>query len=72
PINRLLMHFARKGYTLIDDFLYCSQVPTSREQVNLVGANIHRITIGNIQRCRDPYGLRAMEQLRKEKILNYR
>lgn len=71
PVNRLIMHLARQGYKLIDGFLYCSQVPTSREQVNIVGADIRRITIGNTQRCRDPHGLRAMEQLRKANILNY-
>ncbi|NQZ13219.1 MAG: deoxycytidylate deaminase [Alphaproteobacteria bacterium] len=71
PINRLIMHLSRKGHTLIDGFLYCSQVPTSREQVNIIGADIHRITIGNTQRCRDPHGLRAMKQLSDARVLNY-
>jgi dCMP deaminase len=71
PVNRLMMHVARLGYKLIDDYLYCSQVPTSREQVNLVGAGIKRITIGDIQKCRDPYGLQAMELLKKHEILDY-
>lgn len=71
PVNRLTMHIARRGYDLIDGFLYCSQVPTSREQVNLVGAQINRITIGNIQKCRDPEGLKAMRMLSDSKILDY-
>lgn len=71
PVNRLMMHLARKGHTLIDGFLYCSQVPTSREQVNLVGAGITRITIGNTQKCRDPHGLKAMKQLRDINILDF-
>lgn len=71
PVNRLMMHLARKGYTLIEDYFYCSQVPTSREQVNLVGAEIKRITIGNTQKSRDPQGLQAMRQLSEFKILNY-
>ncbi|MEM9469146.1 MAG: deoxycytidylate deaminase [Pseudomonadota bacterium] len=71
PVNRLLMHLARKGYTLIDDYLFCSQVPTSREQVNLVGANIKRITIGNTQKSRDQFGRVAMKQLQEKQILNF-
>lgn len=71
PVNRLMMHLARKGYKLIEDYLFCSQVPTSREQVNLVGADIKRITIGDIQRCRDPYGMKAMRLLSEHKILDY-
>ncbi len=71
PVNRMLMHLSRYGYTLYEDYLYCSQVPTSREQVNLVGADIQRITVGDIQKCRDPQGLKAMEQLNALKILDY-
>ncbi len=71
PINRLMMYLARKGHTLHPDYLYCSQVPTAREQVNLVGANIKRITVGNTQRCRDPRGLDAMKILKDKKILDY-
>lgn len=71
PVNRLMMHMARNGYKLLDDYLYCSQVPTSREQVNLIGAGIKRISIGDIQKCRDPQGLKAMELLLKHKILDY-
>ncbi|HPD82585.1 MAG TPA: deoxycytidylate deaminase [Alphaproteobacteria bacterium] len=71
PVNRLMMHIARHGYKMADDFLYCSQVPTSREQVNLVGANIKRITIGDIQKSRDVQGLKAMEQLKTAGILDY-
>ena len=71
PVNRLMMHLSRRGYKLIADYLYCSQVPTAREQVNLVGAEIKRITIGDPQRCRDSAGLDAMEILRSKNILSY-
>lgn len=71
PVNRLMMHMARKGHKLINGFLYCSQVPTSREQVNLVGAGVTRITIGNTQKCRDVHGIKAMKQLSETKILDY-
>jgi deoxycytidylate deaminase len=54
PVNRLLMAMARRGLKLCDGYFYCSQVPTSREQVNLVAAGIRRITIGDVARARDP------------------
>ena len=71
PVNRLLMHMARKGLTLVPGYLFCSQVPTSREQVNLVGAGITRITVGDIRKSRDPDAMVAMKQLSGAGILNY-
>jgi len=71
PVNRMLMQLRRKGMRLENGYIYCSQVPTSREQVNLVAAGIDRITIGDIQKCRDPDGLKAMEQLSLADILRY-
>lgn len=71
PINRLLMTLSRRGLTLIDGFLYSNQVPTSREQVNLVGAGIERITIGDVTKSRDAEGLRAMRLLRDTGIIQY-
>jgi len=71
PVNRMIMFIARKGYHLIDDYFYCSQVPTSREQVNLVGAGIWRISVGDYQKSRDSYGIKAMEVLKVAKIIDY-
>lgn len=71
PVNRLMMYLSRKGHVLYKDYLYCSQVPTAREQVNLVGANIKRISIGDIQKCRDSGGFNAMQQLKDAGILDY-
>ena len=71
PVNRMLMYIARHGYTLCDGYFFSSQVPTSREQVNLVGAGIKRITIGDIGKCRDPYGLIALKQLSDAGIISY-
>lgn len=71
PVNRLLMHMARHGLKPVEGFFFCSQVPTSREQVNLVGAGIKRITIGDIRKSRDSQGLAAMRQLGGAKILKY-
>lgn len=71
PVNRVLMHMARRGLTLVGDYLFCSQVPTSREQVNLVGATIKRITVGDLRKSRDTFGFLAMDALRKAGILDY-
>jgi len=71
PVNRLTMYLARKGHKIHPNYLYCSQVPTAREQVNLVGGDFKRITIGNLQKCRDPEGIKAMEQLKRLDILDY-
>lgn len=71
PVNRILMYLRRHGLTPVDGFLFCSQVPTSREQVNLVGAGIKRITVGDLKKCRDPDGIVAMQQLSEAGILTY-
>jgi len=71
PVNRILMYMHQHGLTLMEGFLFCSQVPTSREQVNLVGAGIGRITIGDMKRSRDADGLVAMQQLSDAGIVSY-
>lgn len=71
PVNRLLMHMARRGMKLCGDYLFCSQVPTAREQVNLIGAGIGRIAVGDVSKCRDKQGLDAMRQLQNAGILRY-
>lgn len=71
PVNRMLMYIARHGMTLMENYLFCSQVPTSREQVNLVGANVRRITIGDPQKARDPDAISAMRQLSAADIIDY-
>ncbi len=71
PVNRMMMFNARHGLTILDNYFFCSQVPTSREQVNLVGAGIKRITVGDIKKARDSHALRAMEQLSGAGVLKY-
>ena len=71
PVNRMLMHLQRQGLKLCENYLYCSQVPTAREQVNLVGAGIQRITVGDIAKSRDKNGVEAMTLLQSSQILAY-
>lgn len=69
PANRILMTASRHGLKLRPGFFFTSQVPTSREWVNLVGAHINQITIGDHTKSRDTHGLTALEQLKKSKII---
>ncbi len=71
PVNRMLMVCARKGLDIMQNYFYCSQIPTSREQVNLVGAGIKRITIGDFEKSRDRHGRKAMKQLSKVGIIKF-
>ena len=71
PVNRMLMHMARYGYRLKEGYFYCSQVPTSREQVNLVGAGIKRLTVGDANKYRGYESVNAMNLLRRHNILDY-
>lgn len=72
PVNRLLMNAARRGLKLVDGLIYSSQVPTSREQVNIVGAGLTSLTIGDAARARDDAALQAMLQLETAQIMDYR
>lgn len=69
PVNRLLMQAARHGLRIADGYLYCMQVPTSREQVNIVGAGISRMMIANKSEARDEAALEAIAVLEGKAIL---
>ncbi len=70
PVNRLLMNAARRGLKLRDGMIYVSQVPTSREQVNLIGAGLHRVMIGDRTKARDEDSLNALAMLEQHKLLS--
>jgi len=70
PLNRLLLTCARHGMKIIDEHLYSSQTPTAREFVNIIGAGHTNLNIGNTSISRDEHGLTALEQIKKNKILN--
>ncbi len=69
PINRLLLSCARYGVKINPEYLYSSQTPTSREFVNMIGAGYSTLTIGDKNKCRDEWGLKALSQLQKHKII---
>jgi len=70
PVNRLLMLAAREGIKLDQNHIYSSRVPTSREIVNLLGAGVKSIIIGDKTIARDKHALLALSQIQEKKILN--
>ncbi|PCI57071.1 MAG: hypothetical protein COB36_02030 [Alphaproteobacteria bacterium] len=70
PINRLLLTCARYGLKIDEDYLYSSQTPTSREFVNMIGAGYTSLCIGDRDKCRDDWGLKALVQLKTHKIID--
>jgi deoxycytidylate deaminase len=72
PVNRLMMNAARRGLKLMSGYIYSSQVPTSREQVNMVGAGLSDILIGDVHKARDDHALKAMLQLQQADIIRYK
>lgn len=71
PVNRLLMNAPRNGLKICNGLLFCSQVPTAREQVNIIGAGLTGITIRNMNAARDDWALAAMRQLLKAETLAF-
>jgi dCMP deaminase len=71
PVNRALMHMARHGMKPLPGFFFSSIVPTSREQVNLAGAGMDAIIVGDITKSRDADGMVAMRQLSNAGIMKY-
>ena len=71
PINRLLMHAPKNGLTISNGLLFCSQIPTSREQVNIIGAGLKSVTIRNMSQARDDWAFKAMEQLSNADVMTY-
>ncbi|MEZ5814086.1 MAG: deoxycytidylate deaminase [Alphaproteobacteria bacterium] len=69
PLNRLLMIAARHGLKINPGHLYSSRTPTARELVNMLGAGLNQIQIGNTNDSRDKFGPKALKQLRDAKIL---
>lgn len=71
PVNRLLMNAARLGIRLDHNHLYSSRLPTAREQVNLIGADVHRLHVGNLHDARDLSAYEAMRLLESKRVLAF-
>ena len=64
PVNRLLTNAARKGLSIVPRTTGASRVPTAREWVNMLGANLSDIYIADTWASRDDGGLAALKLLR--------
>ncbi len=69
PLSRALMIAARHGLKVDAQHLYSSRVPTARELVNLLGARLDQIQIGDMSASRDENGPQALQQLKEAQIL---
>lgn len=69
PLNRALITAARYGLSIDPEFLYSSRVPTAREFVNLIGAEITALRLGDRTTSRDEWGLKALGQLEEKGVL---
>lgn len=69
PANRLLMAARFYGLIIHPDDVYSSRIPTSREFVNMVGAGIEEITLGDTEEARDEFCAKALSQLEDAKIM---
>ncbi len=70
PVNRLIMTAARFGLKIDPDYLFSSRVPTARELVNMAGAGLTHLYIGDLSACRDEFGLMALAQLQDASIFS--
>lgn len=71
PVNRLLMSMPRHGLKIAGGLLFCSQLPTAREMVNMVGAGLSGITVRNPGMARDEWAFGAMRQLSRAGVLTF-
>ncbi len=69
PLDRALITSAHYGLTIEPEFLFSAHVPTAREFVNLIGAGIMSLRIGDVTKGRDEWSLRALAQVRERGIL---
>ncbi len=71
PVNRILMGAARAGLTICDDFIWCSVLPSPREMVNLVAANIKGIYILDRETHKKNASLQGLSTLEEAGILSF-
>lgn len=69
PVTRLLMNASRHGVKLISGSIYCTRVPTAREQVNMVGTGLTQMIIDNTDKARDKHAFEALKQLTDADIM---
>lgn len=72
PLNSMNMDNIKHGRKILGNFLFSSTIPTSREQVDMVGAGLDQTYIGDFETSRDKHGIIAMQQLSEAGIVDYK
>lgn len=70
-MNRILMGAARYGLKIDPDGVFSAAVPGSRELVNMAGAGLTRLRVGDLTRGRDADSLDAMATFRENGIMSF-
>ncbi|HNQ92063.1 MAG TPA: deoxycytidylate deaminase [Alphaproteobacteria bacterium] len=72
PLSRLLFGAARHGLKLIDGQIWVSTLPTPRELVNFVGANLHKLAIGEMSSAKKDSSFAAQKILEENGIVEFK
>lgn len=71
PMNRLIMGAARIGVKLIDGMIFCTNIPTAREQVNLIGGAITRVYVEHPNKALDESAIQAKRTVTNARMLDF-
>ena len=66
-----MMGAKRFGLELYDGLIWSSEVPTSRELVNCVGAGIETICLGTEESARDEEAIAASRLLAEKNVMQF-
>ncbi len=71
PMNRLIMGASRIGVKLIDGMIFCTNIPTAREQVNLIGGSITRVYVEHPNKALDESAIQAKRTVTSARMLDF-
>lgn len=71
PMNRLIMGASRIGVKLIDGMIFCTNIPTAREQVNLIGGSITRVYVEHPNKALDESAIQAKRTVTNARMLDF-
>lgn len=72
PLNRLICGAIKHGLSILDDYIFLTQLPTPREMVNAVGAGIPSLWIQNIDKSSKESSAYARDLLLAHNILQFK
>ncbi len=72
PLGRIIMAASRYYLRIDPHYVFSSCTPTSRELVNMLGANLQTLIIADQSKSRDEFGPKALKQLMDKKVIRAR